>query len=170
MAQKTLLDKFKTYAPYAALAPTGLALPYGLYRLSQGDSDTVKAASRQGALKGAAEGATAGAGIGAGIGTAALPGVGTIVGAAAGLSIGATAGFLKSRSDAKSLEADQKRIESQQEQIAKQAARQQQQLSREAAGQAQKKGSTKVPPPPSNIMLEAAGTGSDFDAWHSRTF
>lgn len=175
MAEKTLLDKFKNFGKnYGAVA--GVAAMPGLLpaaallkarQMNKGESEEVKAASREGALKYGAQGAS----IGAGIGTAIpIPGVGTAVGAAVGFGIGAAIGFGVERSAAKNVEDDQKRIESQQEQIAKQAARQQQQLSREAAGQAQKKGSTKVPPPPSNIMLEAAGTGSDFDAWHSRTF
>ena len=176
MAEKTLLDKFKnagkTYATVSTLAGMPALLPAAALlkarQMNKGESEGVKAASREGALKYGAEGAA----LGAGIGQAAIPipGVGAAVGAAAGFGIGAAIGFGVERAAAKNVEDDQKRIESQQEQIAKQSARQQQQLSREAAGQAKKKGSTKVAASPSNIMLEAAGTGSDFDAWHSRTF
>ena len=173
MAEKTLLDKFKnagkTYATVSTLAGMPALLPAAALlkarQMNKGESEGVKAASREGALKYGAQGASIGATVGS-----VIPGAGTAVGAAVGFGLGAAIGFGVERSAAKNVEDDQKRIESQQEQIAKQSARQQQQLSREAAGQAKKKGSTKVAASPSNIMLEAAGTGSDFDAWHSRTF
>ena len=172
MAEKTLLDKFKTVGAVAGLAAIPGLMPAAALlkarQMNKDESEGVKAASREGALKYGAQGAAYGAGIGQV--AIPIPGVGAAVGAAVGFGIGAAVGFGVERNAAKGVESDQKRIESQQEQIAKQAARQQQQLSREAAGQAQKKGSTKVAPPPSNIMLEAAGTGSGFDAWHSRTF
>ena len=129
-------------------------------------SQQVKDAQRAGALSYGSSGASVGAAIGTGVGGP----VGTAVGAGIGFAVGAAIGFAAERKAAKNLESDQLRIEESQDRLAKEAARQQQQMSREAAGQAQKKGSTKVAPPPSNIMLEAAGTGSGFDAWHSRTF
>ena len=169
MAEKSLLDKLK-YAAAAPLRGTGLALPYLAFvkarDMNKDASDSVKEASRAGALKYGMEGAKLGAQTGMSVGGPIGAGVGGVV----GFSYGAAVGFGLENRAAKGLEGDQKRIESQQEQLAKQAARQQQQLSREASGQAQKKGSIKVPPPPSNIMLEAAGTGSDFDSWHARNF
>jgi outer membrane lipoprotein SlyB len=139
----------------------------GAYSESMAEqSQQVKDAGRSGALTYGSSGAALGASIGTGVGGP----IGTAVGAGVGFTIGALIGFGVERKAAKNLESDQERIAEQQERLAKEAARQQQQLAREAAGQAQKKGSTKVPPPPSNIMLEAVGTGSDFDAWHSRTF